>query len=548
MTKPFIRTALFYGILAGGFFLVDLILDRLSGCTAGPDWLHFVMVVLIGVLSFFILNRAIDTRRRAEAVLRQARDDLEIRVRERTNELNCLFSISNLAGKPNLTLEEIFQEIVDLLPLAWHYPEVACARITLDNQVFRTENCRDTMWKQSGTIMVHGRPAGVVEVGYLEEKPARAEGPFWLEERMLLDEITERLGRITERKRAEAALRTSEDKFSTVFHFSPDAIALIRQVDYTFLDINEAFTKLFGHKRSEVVGKNWQELGIAFTDDERDTLFARYRKDGKVTDYELDFNTKTSETVTVLISLASIMIQGEACLLFITHDITGRKQSELALRQAQSELEAGIQQRIALEERQRLARELHDSVSQALYGISLGTNTALTLFETDQTKVRQALNYILTQAQAGLTEMRALIFELRPESLELEGLVAALNKQSAALGARYGVEIEVSLCDEPNIPLPIKEGLYRISQEALQNAVKHAQATRLEVSLACDPDHVRLDIRDNGVGFDPQADYPGHLGLRSMRERALKLGGKLEIDSSPEQGSHIRAGFPLILT
>ncbi len=232
--------------------------------------------------------------------------------------------------------------------------------------------------------------------------------------------------------------------------------------------------------------------------------------------------------------------------LILNRITDARKRDEARLRQAQVELEAGIQQRIALEERQRLARELHDSVSQALYGISLGTHTALTLFDTDQTKVREALSYVLSQAQAGLTEMRALIFELRPESLELEGLVSALNKQSAALGARYGVEVEVRLCDEPNLPLPVKEGLYRIAQEALQNAVKHAQAKRLEVSLVCEPGTIILDIRDNGVGFDPRAEYPGHLGLRSMRERTQNLGGKLEIDSSPEHGTHIQASFPLL--
>ena len=363
-----------------------------------------------------------------------------------------------------------------------------------------------------------------VEVGYLEEKPARDEGLFGVEERKLLDEIAERLGRITEHKQAEEALRNSEEKFSTVFHFSPDANALIRLSDYTFLDINATFTQLFGFERSEVIGKNWEELGVDFSSDDRDKLFALYLRDSRVTDYELEFSTKTDEIATALISLTSITIQGKACLLIIAHDITGRKRSEEALRQAQSELEAGLQQRIALEERQRLARELHDSVSQALYGISLGAHTALKLFETDQKKVLEALNYILAQAQAGLTEMRALIFELRPESLELEGLVSALTRQTTALGARHGLEVVVNLCDEPDLPLSIKEVLYRIAQEALQNTVKHAQANRVEVSLTCEADYIKLDLGDNGVGFRPAGCIPGTPGVAIDARTGLEPG------------------------
>ena len=89
-------------------------------------------------------------------MLRQARDELEMRVQERTKELNCLFNISNLAGKPKMALEDIFQEIVDLLPPAWHYPEAAYARIMLDNQEYRTKNYQDTSWKHISAIAVNG--------------------------------------------------------------------------------------------------------------------------------------------------------------------------------------------------------------------------------------------------------------------------------------------------------------------------------------------------------------------------------------------------------
>jgi len=205
---------------------------------------------------------------------------------------------------------------------------------------------------------------------------------------------------------------------------------------------------------------------------------------------------------------------------------------------------AEAREKAALEERQRLARELHDSVSQALYGIALGARTALERLDGDAKGAGEPLDYVLSLAEAGMAEMRALIFELRPESLEREGLVAALGKQVAALQARHGIEVEDDLCEEPPVPLPAKEAVYRIAQEALHNTVRHARAGRVRISLARDADHTNLEIRDDGIGFDAGADFPGHLGLRSMRERAARLGGTLEVASGPGSGTTIRARIP----
>ncbi len=199
----------------------------------------------------------------------------------------------------------------------------------------------------------------------------------------------------------------------------------------------------------------------------------------------------------------------------------------------------------ALEERQKLARELHDSVSQALYGIALGARTARTLLDRDPTRLAHPLDYILQLAEAGLTEMRALIFELRPESLENEGLAVALEKQAASLQARHHLTVETELCDEPAVPLDAKEALYRIAQEALHNIAKHAHARCVSIRLRCDAAAVGLEIRDDGVGFDPGGSFPGHLGLRSMRERAARIGGSLEIVSTPGEGTHLTSSIPL---
>jgi len=202
-------------------------------------------------------------------------------------------------------------------------------------------------------------------------------------------------------------------------------------------------------------------------------------------------------------------------------------------------LYAAAQGQAAIEERQRLARELHDSVSQALYAIGLGARTAKALISQDAAKAIAPVEYVLQLAEAGLAEMRALIFELRPESLESEGLVAAIEKQAASLHARHRIVVNASLCDEPAIPLAIKEAVYRILQEGLHNVVKHARATTVDLRLECDDTEVRFDIRDNGIGFDPAGDFPGHLGLQSMRERAARLGGLIEIESASRTGTRI---------
>ena len=217
-------------------------------------------------------------------------------------------------------------------------------------------------------------------------------------------------------------------------------------------------------------------------------------------------------------------------------------QAAIAIENAR--LYAQAQELAALEERQKLARELHDSVSQALYGISLGAHAARTALSREPAEVAEPLDYVLSLAEAALAEMRALIFELRPESLETEGLVSALTKQAAALQARHELVVATKLCDEPDLPLRVKQELYRIAQEAMHNTVKHARASQVMLRLQQAADEVVLEVQDDGIGFDPSASFPGHLGLHSMRERVAHLGGTFQIVSSPNNGTHLCVRVP----
>jgi signal transduction histidine kinase len=174
----------------------------------------------------------------------------------------------------------------------------------------------------------------------------------------------------------------------------------------------------------------------------------------------------------------------------------------------------------------------------------LGTDAARTLVDRDPDRVTEPLEYVLSLAKAGLAEMRALIFELRPESLATEGLIAALEKQAALVQARHELAVHVTLCDEPDASLEVKEAVYRVAQEALNNTVKHAQAERVELRLEQEADEILLEVRDDGAGFDPAGSFPGHLGLKSMREHVAHLGGTLRIESAPGEGARIRAQIP----
>jgi len=218
-------------------------------------------------------------------------------------------------------------------------------------------------------------------------------------------------------------------------------------------------------------------------------------------------------------------------------------QATMAAQQAR--LVAAAREEILLEERKRLARELHDSISQSLYGIQLGAKTARDRLDQDPASIAQPIDHVMRLAEAGEAEMRALIFGLRSESLETEGLVATLLQQIEALRARHGLAGQTAMKDEPAAPVEVKHALYRIAQEALGNTVKHAHARRVDVQLEALGHAVALQIVDDGVGFDPGGLYPGHLGLRSMHERALAVGGSLEVSSSPGQGTRIRVTVPL---
>ncbi|HEY8451121.1 MAG: histidine kinase [Micromonosporaceae bacterium] len=200
--------------------------------------------------------------------------------------------------------------------------------------------------------------------------------------------------------------------------------------------------------------------------------------------------------------------------------------------------------RAARRERGRLAQELHDSVAQLLYGIGLGTRTARRMLEREPWRAREPLDYVLRLAESGLAEIRALIFDLRPHAVAQDGLVAGLSAQLAALRTGRDVVVRPLLGPEPAADPQVKLALFRVGREALHNVARHAHARHVTLRLAEEPDGLVLEVVDDGVGFDPDGRFPGHLGLASMRRRLTEVGGALEIRSAPGRGTRVRARVP----
>ncbi len=195
---------------------------------------------------------------------------------------------------------------------------------------------------------------------------------------------------------------------------------------------------------------------------------------------------------------------------------------------------------IVQEERQRLARDLHDSVTQKLYGLVALTEAAQASLETGATvHPSQVLERIGVNARQALKEMRLFLFEMKPVDLEHEGLVSVLHQRLAAVEGRSDIKARLLADDDINLSLEKQIALYYIAQEALNNILKHANARSVMVRLKNRKTSVVLEVEDDGCGFDPKAGDKGGMGLRNMQERAAAVGGKLEMESILKKGTRI---------
>jgi PAS domain S-box-containing protein len=575
---------------------------------------------------------------------------LEHALQERVKELNCLYGISQLMIKPGISLDEIFQGTVELIPAAWQYPEITCARIVLKDQEFRTENFAVTPWQQTADIIVFGERTGTLEVYFLEERPESEEGVFLSEERSLIKEISERLGRTIERIKVEETLQTSEEKYHDLVENIDDVIYATDsegKISY----VSPAIESLLGYKSADILGQSFVQF-IATSDAERGKDNFQQLVLGKSLDpNEYQVQTKSGKNRWIRVSSQPILEEDQVIgAQGVITDITHQKHAEEALRTSESLLntiaenypaflsiinkgeqdltvgftsgkefkklnldpigfigntledifgdqapivrenymrafmgedvsfelfindqnqlynaiplidengaidrilvvveniddrklvEAQIQESATLDERNRIARELHDSVTQSLYSINLQSDaTIMALSSGRMEDAEKRLQMLKDIAKESMTEMRLLIYELHPSILEEAGLVAALRQRLETVESRSGIEVDLQVEGEQRMPIAIEKELYQISLEGLNNVLKYAKAKQILVLVSFEHDRCRLTIQDDGVGFDLERTtrFDGY-GLANIRDRLPQIGGELTIITEPGKGT-----------
>ncbi len=199
------------------------------------------------------------------------------------------------------------------------------------------------------------------------------------------------------------------------------------------------------------------------------------------------------------------------------------------------------QELATLEERNRLARDLHDSVKQQVFATTMQVGAARAMLDQDADAAREHLNEAEQLSRQAQAELNTLILELHLPTLESRGLIQALKSYVADWSRQNDVASEIIILGEPHLPMEIEQTLFRVTQEALANVARHSEATIVEVQVSGEDDDTSITISDNGKGFDVRSAYGKGIGLHSMRERMEALGGELVVDSEPGQGTRISA-------
>ena len=352
--------------------------------------------------------------------------------------------------------------------------------------------------------------------------------------------------RIAERKRAEVALRESEERYRELFENAKDAV-YVHDLEGNYLKINRAAEELSGYSREEIVGHNFTEfIAKEHVKLVRQNFCSKLVKLGE-TSYEVDVIAKDGRRVPVEVSSRAIYENGVLVgVQGMARDITERKLAQDALQMFSRQLIEGQE-----DERRRISRELHDQIGQILTAVKMNLYTVQQFC-----KMSEAGSYVKDNIEAvdeALRLVRDLSVDLRPPVLDDLGLATALRWYVDRYVKRTGLNVEViiDLTDHnERFSRERETACFRIAQEALSNIARHAQASQIQVELVKHGNVLLLTVKDDGVGFDleslrKRAPRAATLGLVSMQERAHAAGGAIEIESVRSRGTEVRFTLPL---
>lgn len=405
---------------------------------------------------------------------------------------------------------------------------------------------------------------GQVQAGDLQ---ARALGVRGLSELTLLAQSFNRMAgslqqREADRNQAQAELQESEERFRAVLDNAAVGVAVM-SLDRRITQINQTAIRLTGYSAEEIYNLNPsllaveedrhldRDLFIELVEGKREqyTVEKRYiRKDGSVFWGRVNFSAVHGTNGRPLYTIGMIEDISEekhAAERLAAQEAEYRRMLEQRITERTAELNQAnelLQQKATQDavsaERTRLARELHDAVTQTLFSATLIADVLPELWELNNTEGRRRLAELHQLTRGALAEMRALLVELRPNALIEVPLPTLLRQLTEAFTGRARINIQLSVDGQCKLPPDAQVALYRIAQEALNNIVKHSKATQAMVTLRLG-DTVRLTVADNGAGFDPAAVTADHLGLKIMRERAEAIGAAFRLYSEPGEGAQV---------
>ena len=501
----------------------------------------------------------ITERKRAEEALQKAHDELEQRVKERTADL--------AKASENLDIFRKFAEasgegfsMADLDGHLTYLNPALCQMLGVERPgdflgkhfsiCYSEETNRRGKQEIEPALMRDGYWQG--ELPMLSRQGTSI--PTWHHTFVIRDErgsplrLAVVITDITERKRAEEALRASEERFRVAFEDAP--LGIVMTVGEGILvRANRTFCRLSGYTEEELIGKS--VIDITHPEDREDTQALGTQvlagANPGIT-MEKRYLKKHGGFFWGQIAVTAIHDRGGNVIfvLGIIEDITERKQAQEALAKEHRNLRHML--RSSDNERQLIAYEIHDGLAQQLAGAIMQLDAFDHLKESQPKQAADAYHAAITMLRQGQFETRRLIAGVRPPILDEEGIVEAVAHLIHELGREKGPKIEYrSRVDFDRLDPTLENAIYRIAQEGLTNACKHAKSETVWVSLLQRGDRVRIEIRDWGVGFDPKTVPKSHFGLEGIRQRARLLGGKCSIRSKAGKGTSISVDLPVVL-
>jgi len=392
-----------------------------------------------------------------------------------------------------------------------------------------------------------GRVVGVVSVQSYTPRIYTAD------DLAVLQALADQCSSAIEHARSQEALRESEERFAAAFYANPAGVCITTCDEGRFLDVNGAFLRIVGRPREQIIGRTPVELGFYPSADDRRQVTETIKRAGSVRDLEVSFIRADGTKGHTLRSVERITVGGQDCLLSLIIDITERKQAEEQLQVLTRQLR-GLASRIqsAREaERTRLAREIHDVLAQELTRLKLDLLWLSRRLGEPVDEARRPPLLEKVRAMTGLTDaaigtVQHIATELRPVVLDRLGLAAAIEWQTQEFQRQTAISCETALsAQELSLGCEVDTAFFRILQESLTNVTRHAQATRVTVSLDVTPGAVTMTVRDNGRGLQRHAGSdPYSLGLTGMRERALAVGARFDITGAPGAGTTVTVSLP----